>query len=88
MYAQYILFLSSEDDTFCLLVCVHGAIRLVGGSSSREGRVEVCINNQWGTVCDDYWGTADANVACGQLGYSRTGKHSHAKPASKSAAMV
>ena len=54
-------------------VCVQGAIRLIGGTSSREGRVEVCINNQWGTVCEDFWGTSDANVACRQLGYSGTG---------------
>ena len=50
--------------------CMHGAIRLAGSVSS-QGRVELCLNNTWGTVCDNMWGATDAGVVCRQLGFSR-----------------
>ena len=55
-------------------VCAHGSIRLRGGSTTLNGRVEVCLNGHWGTVCDHLWATIDANVACRQLTYSGSGK--------------
>ena len=50
-----------------LALCQDGDIRLRDGRNSTEGRVEICFNNQWGTVCDDSWDAADAAVVCTQL---------------------
>lgn len=57
---------------------INGQLRLVDGSAPYEGRVEVCINDQWGTVCDSFWGSNDnAQVVCRQLGYTTAGQHSN-----------
>ena len=54
--------------------CLHGDVRLAGGSNPISGRVEVCVNGVWGTVCDREWDTLDANVFCSQLGFQPTGQ--------------
>ena len=55
--------------------CVDGDIRLVNGPTQLEGRVEVCINQAWGSVCQYSWRDSDASVVCNQLGYQRGGKN-------------
>lgn len=55
-------------------MCTNGGIRLLGGHVPSEGRVEICVNKAWGTVCDDVWTTGDANVACKQAGFSGSGE--------------
>lgn len=54
--------------------CVDGDIRLVGGSTALEGRVEVCFNDAWGAICDNSFGSEEASVACSQLGFQRAGE--------------
>ena len=54
--------------------CTHGMLQLANGIIDNEGRVEICYNNVWGTVCDNSWSSNDAKVVCRQLGYQTIGK--------------
>lgn len=55
--------------------CKTGAVRLVGGTNKNQGRVEICYDNQWGTVCHRSWSSIDARVVCRQLGYIPIGQY-------------
>eukprot|EP00731_Ephydatia_muelleri_P036913 Em0353g2a len=52
--------------------CPDGAVRLSGTGDASLGRVEICVNNQWGTVCDSGWDNSEARVVCRQLGFSNS----------------
>ena len=60
---------------FITLIYVHHftTVRLVDGSSSNEGRVEVYYNGEWGTVCDNEWNERKVHIVCMQLGLGSTG---------------
>ncbi|XP_052102367.1 scavenger receptor cysteine-rich domain superfamily protein-like isoform X2 [Mytilus californianus] len=56
------------------VICYNGTgmdIRLVGGNSPSQGRVEVARDGVWGTICDNKWSPYDANVVCQQLGFGK-----------------
>ena len=51
-----------------LVLCINGDLRLVNGPTIQAGRLEICWNETWGTVCDNGWLQQDAVIACRQLG--------------------
>ena len=47
---------------------MYGALRLANGNSS-YGRLEINIDDSWGSVCVHAFGPLDGHVACRQLGF-------------------
>ena len=74
LQSQY-QFLVAADE------CTEGEVRLAGqdDSSATEGRVEICLDGEWGTVCEWKWGASDAQVICRQLGLVNSSTCEHNK---------
>lgn len=49
----------------------------MGGQLESEGRVEICFDGQFGTICDDTWDSLDAAVVCRELGFGGEGGKLH-----------
>ena len=54
--------------------CSDGDIRLFNGSNPLEGRVEVCFNRAWGTICSNRFDEDDSTVICTQLSFPYSGQ--------------
>ena len=63
-------------NTYITLPCVvfppvsQPLVRLAGGPTPGEGRVEVYYNGSYGTICQSGWDLMDATVVCNSLGYA------------------
>ena len=49
-----------------------GRVLLVDGHNLKEGRVQLCHNGEWHSICADTWSQmdAEADIVCSTLGYS------------------
>ena len=72
------LYLSQTNNIYlqyvCIVACRDDEIRIAGSSSLGVGRVEICVNGTWGTICSDSWDNSDASIVCKQLGFSEYGE--------------
>lgn len=72
----HITILSCVVCSCIFTACNDWDLRLVDGFTQvndpqpQEGRVEVCFNNTYGSICHNQWNDNDAEVVCRQLGYS------------------
>ena len=62
--------MSYAEASTLLSSCKDGEVQLTGGTNSTLGRLQVCINRAWGTVCSTKFGTNEAEVVCQQLGFA------------------
>ena len=47
--------------------CDENDVRLTAGGTPNDGRVEICLNGEWGSVCHHKWDVRDVEVVCRQL---------------------
>ena len=62
-------YLNVFNDAIIARQCNETEIRLVGGQTPDDGRVEICLDGLWGSVCSHRWDIRDAEVVCRQLQY-------------------
>ena len=73
-YKDFLLYGQGCEDGRVRLMNFTEPVHVLGGIG--EGRVEVCIDNVYATVCDDHWDILDARVVCHQLNNTSNGESS------------
>ena len=53
--------------------CEDGDLKLVGGASESEGRLEICFSQRWTTIDGGGWSYTDTEIACKELGFLTSG---------------
>lgn len=59
-----------DTNHYNCTACSDGEVKLVGGTKTSQGTVEVCYYNLWGLVSDANWNDKAASVVCRQLGFN------------------
>ena len=75
--SMYSTVFKQYTSLFHIIIVHHfcnGDVRLVGGNSVSEGRVEICYNGVWGSVCNHGWSNVNAAIVCRQLGFQGESK--------------
>ena len=67
IYSKLIFLIYSSACSDGDVLLMNGPVPTIG---QREGRVEICKNNVYGTVCDDFWDRLDGDVVCRQLNFT------------------
>ena len=74
-YSSSVVGVICQGNTTSQPECSSGDLRLVGGERESEGRVEICVEGFWGTVCDSGWDQREAVVVCRQNGFGVRGRN-------------
>lgn len=59
-----------HSESWCCLTVLDGALQLIDGPSTNEGRLMISYKDHFGAVCSDRFGEEEANTACFQLGFA------------------
>lgn len=76
----YMCIISTDNSITVGDNCTDGEIRLVNGTNPLEGRVEICFNRAWGTICSNGFGEAEAEVVCTQIDSQMSSTHNQSIP--------